>query len=131
MRIPFMKHFAWYLVIAMFIIGIAPRVDAGLAPSEIIALAQVDRTTDLEKIQKVLEMKAISERLSQFGLTQDEIQKRLTQLSDQQLHQVALQLDDLKVGQDGALGIIIAVLVIVILVVVILKLTGHKVIVTK
>jgi hypothetical protein len=131
MRIPFMKHFAWYLVIAMFIIGIAPRVDAGLAPSEIIALAQVDRTTDLEKIQKVLEMKAISERLSQFGLTQDEIQKRLTQLSDQQLHQVALQLDDLKVGQDGAFGIIIAVLVIVILVVVILKLTGHKVIVTK
>jgi len=33
MRIPFMKHVTWYLVIAMFIIGIAPRVDAGLAPS--------------------------------------------------------------------------------------------------
>jgi len=130
MRIPFMKHVSWYLVIAMFIIGIAPRVDAGLAPSEIIALTQVDRTADLGKIQKVLETRAVSERLAQFGLTQDEIQKRLAQLSDQQIHQTALQLDDLKIGQD-ALGVIIALLLIAILVVLLLQLTGHKVIVTK
>ncbi len=130
MRIPFMKHVSWYLVLAMFIIGIAPRVDAGLAPSDIIALTQVDRTADLGKIQKVLETRAISERLAQFGLTQDEIQKRLTQLSDQQIHQTALQLDDLKIGQD-ALGVIIALLVIAILVVLLLQLTGHKVIITK
>ncbi len=131
MRIPFMKHVTWYLVIAMFIIGIAPRVDAGLAPSEIIALTQIDRTADLVKIQKVLEVKAISERLMQFGLTQDEVQKRLIQLSDQQIHQIALQLDDLKIGQDDALTLLIALLFIAILVVVLLKLTGHKVIVTK
>ncbi|NCO68034.1 MAG: hypothetical protein COY75_10155 [Nitrospirae bacterium CG_4_10_14_0_8_um_filter_41_23] len=131
MRIPFMKHVTWYLVIAMFIIGIAPRVDAGLAPSEIIALTQIDRTADLVKIQKVLEVKAISERLMQFGLTQDEVQKRLIQLSDQQIHQIALQLDDLKIGQDDVLAVIIALLFIAILVVVLLKLTGHKVIVTK
>ena len=131
MRIPFMKHVTWYLVIAMFIIGIAPRVDAGLAPSEIIALTQIDRTADLVKIQKVLEVKAISERLMQFGLTQDEVQKRLIQLSDQQIHQIALQLDDLRIGQDDALTLIIALLFIAILVVVLLKLTGHKVIVTK
>ena len=131
MRIPFMKHVTWYLVIAMFIIGIAPRVDAGLAPSEIIALTQIDRTADLVKIQKVLEVKAISERLMQFGLTQDEVQKRLIQLSDQQIHQIALQLDDLKIGQDDALTLIIALLFIAVLVVVLLKLTGHKVIVTK
>jgi len=115
----------------MFIIGIAPRVDAGLAPSEIIALTQIDRTADLVKIQKVLEVKAISERLMQFGLTQDEVQKRLIQLSDQQIHQIALQLDDLKIGQDDVLAVIIALLFIAILVVVLLKLTGHKVIVTK
>ncbi len=130
MRIPFMKHVAWYLVLAMFIIGITPRVDAGLAPSEIITIAQIDRSADLGKIQKFLEMKAISERLSQFGVTQDEIQKRLTQLSDQQIHQIALQLDDLRIGGDP-LAIVIALLVITILVVVILKLTGHKVIITK
>jgi hypothetical protein len=129
MNIPFMKHVAWYLVIAVFIIGIAPRVDAGLVGSEITSLMQVDRTAELEKIQKVLETKAVSKRLEQFGYTQDEVQKRLTQMSDQQIHQIATKLDDLKIGGDGA-GIVIAILVIVILVIVILQLTGHKVIVT-
>ncbi len=129
MNIPFMKHVAWYLVIAMFIIGIAPRVDAGLVESEITPLMQVDRTTELEKIQNFLETKAVSKRLEQFGYTQDEVQKRLTQLSDQQIHQIATRLDDLKIGGDGA-GIIIALLVIVVLIIVILQLTGHKVVVT-
>jgi len=130
MRIPLMKYMTWYLAIAMFVIGIAPRVDAGLAPSEILALTEVDRTAHLEKIQKVLEMKVVTERLAQLGLTQDEIQKRLHQLSDQQIHQIALQLDELKVGGD-ALGVIIALLVIALLVLLIIQLTGHKVIVTK
>lgn len=130
MKIPFMKYIAWHLVILVFIISIAPRVDAGLAPSEVIALAETDRTADLEKIQKFLEIKAVSERLKQFGLTQEEIQKRLNQLSDEQIHQIALQLDDLKIGGD-ALWVIIALLVIAILVVLLLQLTGHKVIVTK
>ena len=129
MNIPFMKHVAWYLVIAMFIIGIAPRVDAGLVGSEITSLMQVDRTAELENIQKFLETKAVSKRLEQFGYTQDEVQKRLTQLSDQQIHRIATKLDDLKIGGDGA-GIVIALLVIVVLVIVILQLTGHKVIVT-
>lgn len=123
-----MKQIAWYLVVAMFIIGIAPKVDAGLAPSEVIALAQVDRQADMDKIQKVLETKMIRERLAQYGLTQGEIDTRLAQLSDQQVHNFALQLDDLKVGGDG-LGIVIALLVIAILVVILLYLTGHKVMV--
>ena len=131
MTIPFMKQISWYLVVAMFIIGIAPRVDAGLAPSEIIALSQTDRAADITKIQKVLELKAISERLTQLGLAQEEIKNRLDQLSDQQIHQAALQLDDLKVGQGDALGIIIALLVIAILLVILLNLTGRRVFITK
>jgi len=129
MRIPFMRYVAWYLVMVMFIIGIAPKVDAGLVKSEIVPLAYMDKAADLERIQKVLETKAVSNRLAQLGFTQDEIQKRISQLSDQQIHQIALQLDDLKIGGDG-LGILIAVLVVVILVIIILQLTGHKVIVT-
>jgi hypothetical protein len=131
MNVPFMKQVAWYLIVAMFIIGIAPKVDAGLAPSEVINLTQPDRSVDLQKIQKILETKAISERLTQFGLTHEEIMNKLSQLSDQQIHKIALQLDDLKVGQDSGLGIIIALLVIAILVVLLLQLTGHKVIITK
>jgi hypothetical protein len=111
MNIPFMKHVAWYLVIAMFIIGIAPRVDAGLVGSEITPLMQIDRTTELEKIQNFLETKAVSKRLGQFGYTQEEIQERLTQLNDQQIHQVATKLDDLKIGGDGG-GVIIARIIV-------------------
>ena len=130
MRIPLMKHISWYLVMAMFIIGIAPKVDAGLAPSEIIALQHIERSADIQKIQKVLEVKAVSERLGQFGLTKDEVQQRLAGLSDQQIHQIALQLDDIKIGSSDVLGFIIALLVIAVLVIVILKLTGHRVLVT-
>lgn len=130
LRVPFMKHVAWYLVVALFIISIAPRVEAGFAPSELIDLKPGDRVADIEKIQSILETKAVRERLSQFGLNQDEIAERLSQLSDEQIHQLALQLDDLRVGQD-ATGVIIALLVIIILVIVILHLTGHKIIVTK
>lgn len=128
MRIPLMKQVAWYLVVAMFVIGVAPRVEAGFSPSEIIALSKAERTVDLQKIQQVLEQKMVGDRLAQLGLTQDEIASRLTQLSDQQVHELALKLDDLKVGGDG-LGIVIALLVIAILVVILLQLTGHKIII--
>ncbi|HAK88723.1 MAG TPA: hypothetical protein DHV16_04010 [Nitrospiraceae bacterium] len=130
MNIPLMKEVTWYLVFAMFIIGIVPRVEAGFAPSELIALSKADRAADFEKIQKVLETKMIRERLEKLGFTQEEINNRLSQMSDQQVHKFALQLDDLKVGGDG-LGIIIALLVIAILVVLLLQLTGHRVVVTK
>jgi len=129
MRVPLMKHLSWYLIIAMFIIGIAPKADAGIAPSEIIIMSQVDKTADLGKIQKVLEMKMVRERLEKLGFTQDEIQSKLSSLSDQQMHNLALQIDDIKAG--GDLGIVIALLVIVILVVLLIQLTGHRVVVTK
>ena len=129
MRIPFKKHIVWCLVAAMFILGITPGVDAGIVPSELIVLSNVDREATIEKIQKFLETKMIRERLENFGFTQDEIQTRLSRFSDQQIHQLALQIDDLKVGGDAANGII-ALLLIVILVVLLLQLTGHRVIIT-
>lgn len=125
-----MKYMTWFLVITMFLIGIAPRVDAGLSPSEVIAVSQTDRSSNLQKIQEFLEMKLVRERLEKFGFTQDEIQARLNQLSDQQIHHFAQNLDDLKVGGD-ALGVVIALLLIAILVVLLLQFTGHKIILTK
>lgn len=125
-----MKYMTWFLVITMFLIGIAPRVDAGLSPSEVIAVSQTDRSSNLQKIQEFLEMKLVRERLEKFGFTQDEIQARLNQLSDQQMHHFAQNLDDLKVGGD-ALGVVIALLLIAILVVLLLQFTGHKIILTK
>jgi hypothetical protein len=130
MKVPCIKQISWYLVVALFIIAIAPRAEAGFAPSEIIVLEQTDRAGDLGKIQQVLEAKAVSERLAQLGLTKGEIQNRMSQLSDRQIHQIALQLDDLKVGKGDVLGLVVALLVIAILIVILLNLTGHKVVLT-
>ncbi len=128
MRIKFRKGITWYLVIAMFVIGITPRVYAGFSPSGVMALSQ-ERSSDVMKIQKFLEMKMVRERLKEYGFTQEEIQARLDQLSDPQIHQLALKVDDLRVAADGGLGIIIALLVIAILVVIIIMLTGHRVVI--
>ena len=124
------KTLAWYLIVAMFIIGIAPRLDAAFAPSEVIGLDTSIRTGDIEKIRTALEQKLVQQRLNDLGYTAEEISTRLTDLTDQELHTIASKLDSLTVGGDG-LGIVIAILVIVILVIVILQLTGRKVMVTK
>ncbi len=130
MKTSFMKPIAWYLVFAVLLISIVPRVEAGFVPSDLTALSGIDRTKDLGKIQQIIETKIVQQRLEQLGFTKDEISSRLSQLSDQQIHQLALQLDQLKVGGDG-LSVVIALLVIAILVVLLLHLTGHRVIVTK
>ena len=43
-----------YPVSVMFVIGITPRVYADFSPSEGIGISQVDRNSDLQKVQKVL-----------------------------------------------------------------------------
>ncbi len=115
MKIPLMKQIAWYLVFAMFVIGIVPRVEAGIAPSELVAMPGTDRNSDIEKVRQVLEMKAVGERLRQLGFTQDEIQARLGRLDDEQLHKFAVQLDDLRVGGDGGAAVAIVVLLVLVL----------------
>ena len=129
MRIPLQKWITWYLVLAMFVLGITPKVYAGFSPSEAIRLSPDERSSDVQKIQKFLEIKMVGERLKELGLSPDEIQARLNQFSDPQIHQLALQLDDLKVAGEGVLGIIILLLVIAILVVLLIQLTGHKIII--
>ncbi len=122
------KWVTWYMVTMMCLVGITPRLYAGLSPSEVIALSQSDRHSDLQKIQKVLESKMIRERLKQLGFSEEGIQNRLSQLSNDQIHQVALNLDEIKVGGDGTAAVII-VLLILILVGVIIYATGHRIIV--
>jgi len=122
------KWITWYLVAALFVIGITPRVYAGFAPSEGFALTAGERASNLDKVQKFLEMKMVRERLQDLGFTPEEIQGKLNDLTDQQLHQLAMKMDDLQVGGNG-LGIIIAILVIVILVIVIIQLMGHRIVV--
>ena len=123
------KWITWYLVVAMFVIGITPRVYAGFSPSEVINLSPAERSADLRKVQKFLEMKMVRERLKELGLTREEIQSRMDQISDRQLHQLALKLDDLRAAGDDGLGILIGLLVIAILVVILVLLLQHRIVI--
>jgi hypothetical protein len=122
----FKKCLVIYLVLAMFVMGIAPRVEAAFSPSEMLTVNPGARAADLDKIATVLENKLVSQRLQDLGYTADQIGSRLSEMSDEQIHSFAQKLDDLKVGGDG-LGVVIAVLVIIVLVLVILHLTGKHV----
>lgn len=121
-----------YLVIASFVLGFLSAFPAteGWAMFLPSNLTAPGRQEDLTKIQPFLESKIIRQRLIDLGLNQQEISSRLSQLSDQEIHDVASKIDTLQAGGD-VLGTIVVLLVIAILVVVLLQLTGHKVIVTK
>jgi hypothetical protein len=122
------KLLVGYLILAMFMIGVTPRAFAGMSPSELIGLHPGDRTADLHKIQKFLELKMIRERLQALGFMPEEIQSRLSRLDDAQIHEIALQFDDLKVGGDGGEAVLI-ILLIAILVVVVIYAMGHRIVV--
>ena len=120
-----LKPVALYLAFAFFLIASIPQNSwAYLVDSQAL---NHSREADMNKIQRVLESKMVSQRLSELGLSMDEINSNLQQLSDADIHQFASQLESLMPG--GILEFIIGVLVIVILVLVILQITGHKVIV--
>lgn len=92
------------------------------------AVSQSVRVADMDKIQRVLESRIISERLKGLGLSEEEINTRLSKLTDEELHQFATQVDSLYPGGNG-LGIVIAILVIILLVIVILKVMDKKIII--
>jgi hypothetical protein len=130
MKGSWMKYVASYLVIAMFILGITPRAYAEFSPSEAISMLSFDRSSDLEKVRRVLEMKMVRERLKELGFTTEEVEKRLSQLSDQQIHQLALNIDQLQVGGSGW-AILIVILLIVVIIGVVIYVSGHRVVIEK
>lgn len=126
------RYLICYLIFAMFVIGITPRVEAAFAPSGMIALTPADRAADIEKIRNLLEMKVVTQRLQDLGYSAEEIKAKLSEMTDAQIHSIAQKIDDLKVGQENAFVIIAAILVIVVAIIVLYNLlTGHKVTVTR
>lgn len=94
---------------------------AMLAPAQGAAAADVqgyDRAADMKTVQATLESKVVRERLKALGMTDKEIDSRLSQLTDQQVHQVAKDINTLRPGGfiESVLGLVIMVLLIVFLV---------------
>ena len=118
----------WYLVGAMFIVGVTPKCFAGFSPSQILTFSPAERSRDLQKLQTFFETKMVRERLKDLGFTPEEVQMKLEGLSDQQVHQMSIRLDEMKVAGDGV-AVFIAVFLIAVLVVLIIYATGHRIVV--
>lgn len=111
------------LVVALFMsmLAFVPKVEASFVPSSLSSSVEL-RAQDMASVQKTLENKMVSERLATLGYSPEEINARLGQLSDGEMHNLAAQLGSLDAG-GGALGLIIVLMVIVILGLVIYKMT--------
>lgn len=124
----YFKQVAFIVALSILIIGSIPAKSMAYVVANEAVQSPSSRAADMDAVQRVLESKLVSGKLSQTGLTLSEIKPRLDRLTDSELHQFASQLNSLAPGGDG-LGIIIALLIIVILVMVILKLADRKIII--
>ncbi len=75
----------------------------------------------LDRIQAKLETKLVSSRLAELGFTAEEISSRLDRLSQEQLHALSQDIDQIRSGGNALIG----ALLIVFLVIVMLDLAGH------
>jgi hypothetical protein len=123
----------WTMIVITLVIGWCPPQGwAMLAPAVVEEMvADPARLADLQIIQRALESKIIQQRLEDWGLTAEEVQARLGTMSNQDVHQVAMQIDAVMPGGDAVLGIVIALLVIAILVVILVWLLNNKVAIEK
>ena len=121
------KHIAILLVISMTFISMIPRVEGAFIPSD-ESYSLILKEKDMAVVQKVLEHKIVKGRLSTLGYSEREISERLNQLSDEELHGLASQIDTLVCG-GSSLGLVIGLLLIVLIVILILKLSDKKIII--
>jgi len=95
---------------------------AMLAPADDVTTTESvsgTRSADLRTLQSVLENKVVRQRLQELGFTDEQINSRVNQLSDVQLHQVASQINTLfPGGENGTIWTIVGILLIVVLIVI-------------
>ncbi len=121
----YFKPLSVYLIFAIVLITLPAQGWAMFIPS---TGADAVRKADMATIQKTLESTVIKQRLMDYGLSPEEAMAKVNNLSNEQVHQFATQLDSLQAGADGV-DALIFLLLVAIVVVLILELSGHHVIV--
>ena len=120
----------WVLVAWMGGLAAVPAPAAAAPAPTHLALAAPDRAAGLTTIQAFLERKVVHQRLSDLGLSPEEIQARLPEMTDEQIHAVATRIEGLQAGGNGA-EVALVILLIVLITIVILWVTNTKILVTK
>jgi len=118
-----LRYLLYLVLVSVSILGLVPRVSNAVVVANPEGSAQVDRAQDMAKIRSALERKEVASRLQAMGLSTEDIEKRLSVLSDDDIHKIATNLDSVNAGS-GALETILVLLVIAGLVILILWLVG-------
>lgn len=94
----------------------APRAQAMMAPTQVaVSQTMSDRAADMRTIQSTLENKMVKQRLQDLGLSETQITERFSKLSDQKLHQVAMQIEKQNpAASDSSTAITILIVVAVV-----------------
>jgi len=102
---------------------------AGLVSSKPASeeVSKINREEDIRIIQRALENKIVQEKLKAYGLSKEEIEKKLSEMDDQQIHILAKASEKVLAG--GLLGLVIYALLVAILVVLFLKLLNKEIII--
>ncbi len=121
------KGLSLYLAMAVFLLALPAQGWAMFLPVE---PTRTSRAEDLAAVQSALESSLVSQRLMDLGLSAEEALLKINSLSDQQIHQLAANMDSLQAGGDG-IGAVIFLLLVAIVVIVVLQATDHQVIIRK
>lgn len=126
----YFKKVAVIVVMALLIVGSIPAKSMAY----VVAGAQAgasgfDRAADMSDVQRVLESKVITGKLTEAGLSSAEVKTRLDKLTDAELHSFSQQVNNLYPGGDAGLSFLAALLIIVIIVLLVLKMADRKIII--
>ncbi len=112
-----------------FLIAVMPAKSEAyiISTAEVVGLSS-DRQADIEVVRSVLENKAVKEKFLSLGYSEGEVNGKLAKLSDEELHDLALNIDKTTDGK-GVAGVLIGLLVILVIVVIILEITQNKIVI--
>ena len=126
------RPLAIYLAVALIAIStFSGPAEAMFLPAPTLqnaATGSEGRTADLDKIRTALESKLVRQKLMDYGLSPEEAVARVNRLTDEQINQLAINMDSLQAGGDGG-GLLVGLLVVAILVVILLYLLQGRIVV--
>jgi hypothetical protein len=116
------------VVLSMCALDFSPAL-AALAPSQTTGVTVISSARDADMLvaQRAFENRIVAQKLRDYGVTPEEAQVRLANMSDEDLHTLASATKGLPSGGDST-GAIIGILVVIILVIVVLRLMNREVV---
>lgn len=85
------------ILVALLLVVVALPLSASPVPSKVVANQSLEaRNADLAVVQDVVSNEVVATALAQRGFTQSQIEQRIAQLNQQDLHQLAQNLNQLQ-----------------------------------